>query len=234
MSSRLPADGAETHNASVTGPGHAAEAPGQTSRPPAGRWFRRQFVVARVVLLSLLLLVLVTHPLDFPTPAALTCAPGASFYAIGGPGTGIGLGQPAPAFGRANEPLVDLDGAPVTQDQLRGHPVWIVFWATWCPPCQQETPDIRATWDAYQASGLLIIAIDVQEPAQVVRDYARTYGLTYRIALDTLATTMRNYSVFGLPTHYFLDSHGIIRDRYFGPLTATAMSQRVEAIGATR
>lgn len=207
---------------------------GHPGRSLAGRWFRRQFTVSLLALMAVVGIVAVTRPLDAPATSSGPAGPAASIYLIGGTGTGLGVGERAPEFGLAADPLVDLNGSAVTMAQLKGHPTWIVFWATWCPPCQQETPDIRSTWEQYRASGLVVLAIDVQEPAEVVRSYASTYGLTYRIGLDTTAATMKNYAVFGLPTHYFLDADGIIRDRWFGPLTATAMRQRVEAIGATK
>ena len=63
-----------------------------------------------------------------------------------------------------------------------------------------------------------------------MRDYAATYGLAYPIALDTNTAIMNTYGVFGLPTHYFLDRQGVIRDRYFGPLTREQMEQRIALI----
>lgn len=64
----------------------------------------------------------------------------------------------------------------------------------------------------------------------MVEEYRRTYGLTYRIGIDTTASVMRQWNVFGLPTHYFIDREGIVRDRYFGPLTLEQMQERVDSI----
>lgn len=75
-----------------------------------------------------------------------------------------------------------------------------------------------------------MLAIDIQEPADVVRDYADLYDLEYTIGIDTDAAIMSTYSVFGLPTHYFIDRDGVIRDRYFGPLTREAMEERIRLI----
>ena len=108
--------------------------------------------------------------------------------------------------------------------------MWINFWASWCPPCQQETPDLRATFRAYQADGLALVSIDVQEDPATVRAYAKRYDLGYTVALDLTGSAVAIYRVFGLPTHYFVDREGVIRDRYFGPLTREQMEQRVAAI----
>jgi cytochrome c biogenesis protein CcmG/thiol:disulfide interchange protein DsbE len=177
-------------------------------------------------------LFVATRPLDGPT--ASVPVPGASFYRIAAETEGLQIGQQAPDFvGKSGDQavrLTDLDGQEVRLADLKGRPVWVVFWATWCPPCQQETPDIRAAYEAHREEGLVVLAIDIQEPAEVVRDYAARYELTYLIALDTYAAIMKTYAVFGLPTHYFIDRDGTIRDRYFGPLTRELMERRIAAI----
>ena len=109
----------------------------------------------------------------------------------------------------------------------------MLFWASWCPPCQQETPDIRRAWEANAASGLEIVAVNVQEPANVAAYYAASYGLTFRIAVDPMGSAFRNWTVFGLPTYYFINREGIVRDRYFGPLTLAEMQQRIDLISAS-
>lgn len=63
-----------------------------------------------------------------------------------------------------------------------------------------------------------------------MRDFVSRYGLTYRIGLDTSGAVLTTYGVFGLPTHYFVDRYGVIRDRNFGPLTRDQMDQRITEI----
>lgn len=180
-----------------------------------------------------LVLFIATRPIEGGA-AGPTSDPGASFYVLGSGSGGLDVGKAAPDFvgrsGGQSVRLTDLDGQPIVLADLRGRPVWLVFWATWCPPCQRETPDLRATYDAYKQDGLVVVAIDIQEPADVVREYARKFGLAYRIGLDATGAISETYSVFGLPTHYFIDRQGVIRDRNFGPLTRDQMEQRVAAI----
>ena len=64
----------------------------------------------------------------------------------------------------------------------------------------------------------------------MVKDYVDRYDLTYTVALDPSAAVMRSYGVFGIPTHYFIDREGRIRDRYYGPLTRDQMEQRLATI----
>jgi cytochrome c biogenesis protein CcmG, thiol:disulfide interchange protein DsbE len=160
-------------------------------------------------------------------------SPSGSFYAVGTQVEGVAIGQSAPDFVDADHLaplLVDLDGSPIRLDDFAGKPVWIVFWATWCIPCQQEASDIRAAYHAHLVDNLAVLAIDIQEPAAAVRDYARRHDLDYAIGLDPTAAVMALYGAWGLPSHFFLDSHGVIRERYFGQMTAEMMEQRLRAI----
>ena len=212
----------------------SAEAPG--SRPPThgliGPFTGRHLVilVATVAGVTALILVLF-QPVGDPGRGSEVPAPGASFFLFGEEGTGLAVGQRPPELvNDAGAPLTDLDGQPVRLDDYIGRPVWIVFWASWCPPCQAETPDIQRAYEAYAGDGLEVIAINVEEPPEEIRAYAETYGLTYPIALDPDASVFRRFGVFGLPTHYFIGPDGIIRDRWFGPLTLASMNARIEAI----
>jgi len=212
------------------------------SQPPPGASGKRTtrrvigpFTVRHLLALSLTvgltggLIVILTSPIG-PPPGPTTPVPGASFYLTGEPGTGIAIGDRPPPLAADGKPIEDLDGLALDDGALDGRPVWVVFWATWCPPCQQETPDLQRAHVANQEAGLELIAVNVQESRDVAREYATTYGLTYRIALDPTAAVFRSWGVFGLPTHYFIGRDGTIRDRWFGPLSLDAMQQRIDVI----
>ncbi|MDQ2941977.1 MAG: TlpA family protein disulfide reductase [Chloroflexota bacterium] len=166
-----------------------------------------------------------------PLSGAPTASPGASFYALGSAVEGVGIGQAAPDFVSADQKplLVDLDGNPIRLSDFAGKPLWIVFWATWCIPCQQEAPDIRAAYHAHEGD-VAVLAIDIQEPAAAVRAYALSHDLDYAIGLDATATVKDLYGAWGLPSHFFLDGNGVIRDRYFGQMTRELMERHLRAI----
>jgi cytochrome c biogenesis protein CcmG/thiol:disulfide interchange protein DsbE len=161
-------------------------------------------------------------------------APDSSFQLIGAAASGVGIGQSAPdpvGTDDRQEPLLhDLDGEPIRLDDFAGNPLWIVFWATWCTPCQQEATDIRAAYHAHGGDHLAVLAIDIQEPAAAVRAYAVGHDLDYAIGLDPTAAVKDLYGAWGLPSHFFLDGNGVIRDRYFGQMTRELMEQHLQAI----
>lgn len=149
--------------------------------------------------------------------------PQPSFFVIGSAAPGVQIGQIAPGTAQAPDSpllkLTDPDGAPMALADYAGHPLWVIFWKTACEPCEAEAPDVAAAYAAHKADGLAILAIDVWDSDVVVREYAQSHALTYPIAIDTTSGFLDAYGIWGAPTHYFIGADGIIRDRYFGPMT---------------
>ena len=204
--------------------------PAPTSRP--GRWSRQvigPFTLRHVVLLLATVLIVggllavLTTPIGTPLPTGLP-QPGSGFYRLGEPTEGLAVGQTAPELSGIHDgkpiTLMDLSGAPVSLAGLRGHPVWVTFWASWCPPCQEETPVLREVYARHRAEGLKLVAVSVQETSvDDVRAYADTYSLPYTIGFDATSAVFHAWLGFGLPTHYFIDRDGVIRYRQYGPLS---------------
>ena len=161
--------------------------------------------------------------------------PAATPYLVGPATEGLHVGDLAPdltiaAPGGSTAPLTDLDGNPVRLADLRGRYVWLNFWATWCPPCQAETPVLRDMDAAYRSRGLTILAVAVQETTvDDVRAYAQRYGLDYRIAFDAAADVFHRYRVFALPTQVFIGPDGRILEVVNGPMTDQTAASRFEA-----
>lgn len=148
-------------------------------------------------------------------------------------GTGLATTAPAPELVGAGEPpLLDLDGREVQLLDFRGRPVWIVFWATWCPPCREEMPALSAAAQAYADRGLVMLAINVEEPPAVAEAYVTELGLDMTVLSDPRGRSMRAWGVFGLPTHYLVGPDGTIAWRSFGPLSSAEIERR--AADATR
>ena len=189
-----------------------------------------------VVIAAIVVLLAVTAPLG-NTGQLGPRDPRATPFIIGSPpAVGLRPGDRAPDFTvtRSNGStftLTDLAGRPVRLADLRGKVVWINFWASWCPPCQAETPVLRDTYSAYKGRGLAVIGISVQETnAADVAAYAARYGLGYTVAADLSADIFHRYGVYALPTQYFVDTNGIIRAVIQGPMDMTTAAQQIEAL----
>jgi peroxiredoxin len=152
----------------------------------------------------------------------------------GSPLEGLSVGDLAPDFDSTDNSqqslLEDLDGKPIRIDDFVGRPLWIVFWATWCTPCQQEAGDIRDLYQAHRSDNLAILAVDVQEPTTAVRDFVKKNGLEYAIGLDPTAAVKARYGQWVLPVHFFVDGRGVIRDRYLGQMTRELMERHLRSI----
>ena len=199
-----------------------AERPGFVHRPErhglVGPFSGRQLLAAfGVVVVAIILLVAVTTPLGSTGTGPGTVDPRPTQYIIGpAPQEGLKPGDLAPEFSVALDngttyQLTDLDGEPIRLADLRGKAVWVNFWASWCPPCQQETPIIRELAERYRDAGLVVVAIAVQEtsPADILA-YAERYDLTYTFGFDASGHIYRQYKVFGLPTQFFIRPDGVI------------------------
>lgn len=135
------------------------------------------------------------------------------------------VGAPAPAFD-----LETLAGGRLSLAQLRGSPVVLNFWASWCLPCREEAPLLTAAAADYAARGLRVVGVVYQDSAQSARDFMAQYGQTYDGLLDPDGRTAIDYGVFGIPETYFIDAGGIVRSRQVGAVTAGDLRRQIEAI----
>jgi len=133
----------------------------------------------------------------------------------------------------------DFDLDRMTQDghqqlsSLRGQVVIVNFWASWCPPCRAEMPDLQRTYDAYHDQGLEILAVNAtsQDSEQAARDFAEEYGLDFSILLDRDGLASNLYLTRALPSTYFIDRQGVIQKVIVGgPMSATTLQSTVESL----
>ena len=130
--------------------------------------------------------------------------------------------------------LPTLDGKTVRLSDLRGKGVVINFWATWCPPCRKEMPQLVAAYQRYRNEGLEVVAVNVGEPEDRVRQFAEEFGMRFTVALDKIGAVARTYSLLGLPTTFFVDRQGVIRIVHAGAFKEQKGRIGVqEAIGAS-
>jgi cytochrome c biogenesis protein CcmG, thiol:disulfide interchange protein DsbE len=153
---------------------------------------------------------------------------GLTAVSVSGAATGPAptVGQPAPNF-----VATTIDGKTVELSELKGKPVWLTFGASWCQPCRAENADIKATYEKYASSGLVVLAVFISEDADTVKDYADRVGLGYVKVADPSTEIASQYRILGIPSHFFIGADGILRSMTIGTLDSAAME---EAVGEIR
>ena len=194
---------------------------------------RQVTAVIGVVVLAAVALTLAVRPLGSTAPGLPVPEPSA--YLLGDPIPGLAIGTAAPELSvlRADGTtfqLQDLSGNPIRLADLRGKVVWLNFWASWCPPCQAETPILRSVDQRYGNAGLVLIGVQVQQTVAEGQRYAETYQLGYRIGADVSGDIFRAYKVFALPTQFFIGPDGVVREIVNGPLDEASASAIVESL----
>jgi peroxiredoxin len=220
----------------------ADERPGFTHAPPKhgliGPFSGRQLLVAILaVAAAAIVLVAFTTPLGTTANGPGPVDPRATPFVIGSPPPeGLRAGSTAPGLSvpladGTTYQLTDLDGNPIRLEDLRGKVVWLNFFASWCPPCQQETPILRELSDRYHDRGLEVVGVSVQETsADDVAAYASRYELPYTIGFDGSGHVFRAYKVYALPTQFFIDTNGVIAQVVNGPVDEAGAAALIESL----
>jgi DsbE subfamily thiol:disulfide oxidoreductase len=127
------------------------------------------------------------------------------------------IGKPAPEF-----QLNTLDGQPVSLSDLKGKPVLINFWASWCRPCCEEMPYLQQIYDEWQERGLMLLAINIGDNLSQVAEFMQSQGLSLPVLLDTEGKVAEQYGIRGIPTSFFIDKDGIIKEMRVGAFQSKA------------
>jgi len=142
----------------------------------------------------------------------------------GGPRTSeaLEIGQPAPEF-----KLPDLSGNAVSLTQYQGKIVLVDFWATWCGPCRLSMPLLEDLQKEYP-NELVLLAVNLQEPLDEVRQYVTAQRIRSRVLLDEEGTVGRAYGSESIPMQVLIDQKGIVRDIQMGFSTSMGTRLREE------
>ncbi len=187
------------------------------------------------IVFAVVVLVGITTPLGTTGGTVLT-DPRATPFLIGAPTEGLRPGSLAPELAVPLQDggtfqLTDLDGHPIRLADLRGKVVWLNFWASWCPPCQHETPVLRDLSERYRDRGLEIVGISVQETTPTdIAAYAERYQLHYTIGFDASGDVFHTYRVYALPTQFFIGTDGIVRQVVNGPVDEAGAAALIESM----
>jgi thiol-disulfide isomerase/thioredoxin len=139
--------------------------------------------------------------------------------------------SPRVGFAAPDFSLDLLGGGHVTLSDLRGKVVIVNLWASWCPPCRAEMPALQRVYEANGARGLEILAVNTtfQDSEAGAAQFVREYGLTFPVPLDRTGEVSRSYLLRALPTTFFIDRGGVIRQVVIGgPMSETTIQTAVE------
>jgi DsbE subfamily thiol:disulfide oxidoreductase len=133
------------------------------------------------------------------------------------PGGPVKVGATAPAFAAET-----LDGERASLELLRGRPVLLNVWATWCHPCREEIPALEQLHQTYGARGLNVVgvSIDQGDQEQGIREFLQEYGASYAIWLDPDGEITTTYSTMGVPNTFLIGPDGTLLWKHVGPVTA--------------
>jgi peroxiredoxin len=108
----------------------------------------------------------------------------------------------------------------VSLSDFKGQPVWLNFWASWCQPCRAEMPELKEAYQQLEGSGIVMLAISLDEPIEDAYLYAAQNQVTFMILSDpTREHVGSSYQINNFPTHIFIDAQGIVRDVQLTPLS---------------
>ncbi len=137
------------------------------------------------------------------------------------------IGRPVPLF-----QLVTLDGRTVTTRDLRGKPILINFWASWCAPCVAEHAVLEDVQRRY-GDRVAILGVLYQDTEDRARAFVARYGGSWPVLLDPAGQLAVDFGVTGPPESYFVDAAGIVRAKQFGPLTSAVADGRLSPLLAS-
>jgi cytochrome c biogenesis protein CcmG/thiol:disulfide interchange protein DsbE len=133
-----------------------------------------------------------------------------------------GVGSTAPSF-----TLRRLNGSgQVSLASLRGRPVVLNFWASWCEPCKSEAPVLERDWTRYHRRGVVFLGVDYHDLAPDARNFVRRHALTFPMLEDGSGSVTGSYGISQVPETYVLDRQGRVVAHLAGPITDSAFAGR--------
>lgn len=123
--------------------------------------------------------------------------------------------------------LTTLGGNQITLSELRGQPVIINFWATWCGPCRQETPHFQEFYEQH-GEQVVMLGINQKESLTQINGFVEEFGMTYPVLLDENGSVYNDYQVFGLPTTWFVNPDGVLVSVAPGGITTAFLEDQFQ------
>ncbi len=118
--------------------------------------------------------------------------------------------------------LNTLDGQSIALSELKGTPVLLNFWATWCGPCRHEMPFLQQIYDERPEETLVLLTINIQESSSQVAQFMQSEGFSFTVLLDSNGNVAQRYNIHGIPTTFFIDKDGVIQEIKIGAFQSKA------------
>ena len=113
--------------------------------------------------------------------------------------------------------------------ELRGIPVVLNMWASWCTPCEEEAGELEDGWQAQGARGILFLGLDIQDVRDQAENFIRKHGTTYPSVREPDRDVSDDFGATGIPETYFIDRRGLVVAHVRGPVTADALREGMTA-----
>ena len=136
----------------------------------------------------------------------------------------------APKIAAMNFKLKDLNGKDLSLSDFKGKKVFLNFWASWCPPCKAEMPDIEKLYSQSKDPNLVILLVNIGEDKNTVQSFIDKQKYNFTVLLDLKQSTALQYNITAIPTSFFINKEGIIVDIVKGGMTIEQMKNNINKL----
>jgi peroxiredoxin len=141
---------------------------------------------------------------------------------------GIQKGNMAPDFD-----LTTINGERTKLSDFRGKKIILNFWASWCPPCKAEMPNIEKFYQENKGQNVIVLAVNLtsaEKNKNDVQQFIKDHGLTFPVLLDEQGKVGNLYQTFTIPTSYVINTKGIVQQKFVGPMSVDIIKKLVSNI----
>ena len=127
--------------------------------------------------------------------------------------------------------LTDLNGKKVSLSDFRGKKVYLNFWASWCPPCRLEMPDIQEVYEKYKDKDLVVLAVNLGEDKNTIKSFIDKNKYSFSVLMDSDQSVALAYNITSIPVSYFIDKEGNVAAKRVGAMSLDQMESYINLLG---